>query len=89
MSVLNLKYPVSLLFFGSQNSKFNFILDLSDSFLNNTSEDIADASNTNTAQYFNQDYTIPSLENEPLDTGFSGASRATLAHIGIGFNPFI
>ena len=77
MSVL--KYPVRLPFFGSQYLKFNFKdVQVSDSFLNNMMEDSAETSSTNTggytALYFNQDFTIPSLENEPLDTGFSGAS---------------
>jgi hypothetical protein len=36
-------------------------------------EYLAEASSTNTTQYFNQDY-IPILENEPLDMGFNGTS---------------
>jgi hypothetical protein len=52
-----------------------FIIQLQGFFsLNNTVESLAEASTTNAAPYFNQNY-IPILENEPLDhdTCFSGA----------------
>jgi hypothetical protein len=65
----------------------------SDSFQNNTTEDFAEASesSTNMAPYFNQNYIIPILENETLDTGFSlsGASREILVYYMISFNLFI
>jgi hypothetical protein len=63
----------------------------SESFPNNTTEDLAETSSTDRAQYFNQVY-IPILENEPgplHSISCSGASQEILTLISIGFNPFI
>jgi hypothetical protein len=79
----NLETPSMFIFFGSQYLKFNFryLIKVSDSLLNNTMEDLAEASLTsmNAATFFEQVYNPTILENEPQafphsTTGFSGAS---------------